>query len=311
MKTAKIATMTIVAMLLASTSFAEGVGGSAGGSVGGSLGSSLGGAHLGSGGTASVGATGGMRETNSNVRVNGDVSNTATTGTSLGRGNNTGAGLNTSLGIGSSSTANVRTAVDANVAAASRARAESAPGSYNTLNGALVSGTNANASGNTNVGSGATRANASLHGTNAAGTNTSLNAGATVSTSTAGLVYKNFDTNGDNQLSEGEFKTSGRTLTSKSFTSLDANHDGMLNATELQTADDLAAKTREHAVTAFSGFDRDGDSRLSRGEYTAAGANLGTSSFSSLDANSDGYISNAELNASAHTKADVRRGYNQ
>jgi Ca2+-binding EF-hand superfamily protein len=124
--------------------------------------------------------------------------------------------------------------------------------------------------------------------------------------------FKRFDLNRDGHLTAKEYAAAragarpGRrpaAAAGRNFRMIDANGDGAISLAELQSA----------RAKQLLGSDRDRDGRISRNEFvafapgtrpTAAAARLArrrAALFASLDANGDGYITRAELDAALKT----------
>jgi Ca2+-binding EF-hand superfamily protein len=115
--------------------------------------------------------------------------------------------------------------------------------------------------------------------------------------------FKALDKNGDGKVSRDEF--TGRPAM---FDRVDANGDGYLEAAEIKALVASAPKQAAAAVTGRPGsrimaMDKDGDGRVSRGEYAGAPA-----VFDRLDSNGDGFLGKEEADDGPRVMLEQLRG---
>lgn len=118
------------------------------------------------------------------------------------------------------------------------------------------------------------------------------------------------DANGDNQVTRAERDA----LRAEEFAFRDRNSDGYLDAQDASPTRQRFAEMREEAGVEREGrraragrmaaVDADGDGRLSRAEFTGAPSPL----FDALDANSDGVVTGAEIDARLEQRREGREG---
>lgn len=107
----------------------------------------------------------------------------------------------------------------------------------------------------------------------------------------------NADANNDGNITREEFLARPTAM----FGRLDANHDGVISATERPQRQDRQARDGERRQRGDRpNPDTNGDGSFSRAEFTAMGAGM----FERLDANSDGRVTQEE----ARAMRDHRRG---
>jgi len=100
------------------------------------------------------------------------------------------------------------------------------------------------------------------------------------------------DLNGDQEIQPQEFRQWVQNFTQGYFNEADTNHDGQLNAGEVNAA--VGSALRLMSQLAFQQFDANSDGQLSRAEYDKALSEPANVAFQVLDANHDGQVSQQE-----------------
>lgn len=105
--------------------------------------------------------------------------------------------------------------------------------------------------------------------------------------------FKLMDANGDAKISRAEHAAASK----KMFAQCDANHDGIVTATEMDAAmaatGQKPAKDEKSSAEKIKVIDQNGDGRLTAAEHETGSEQM----FAKMDINGDGYLSKAECDA--------------
>jgi Ca2+-binding EF-hand superfamily protein len=106
-------------------------------------------------------------------------------------------------------------------------------------------------------------------------------------------MFKSMDTDGDGRISRAEHAAGAK----KTFDKMDANHDGIVTAAEMDASHDMKTDKPEKkgmsSADKIKALDANGDGKLSRAEHEAGSDAM----FTKMDANNDGFLSPAECTA--------------
>jgi|SRR5579875_1956797 len=117
-------------------------------------------------------------------------------------------------------------------------------------------------------------------------------------------LFLELDANHDGAIERDEVPASGRPAFDRLLRRGDDNHNGKLEAEEyramLQDLRSFGEQAKKRAFERFKSMDKDGDGRISRGEFTGP-----RQRFDSLDRDGDGFLTQPEL-AAAPGKAAAK-----
>jgi Ca2+-binding EF-hand superfamily protein len=118
-------------------------------------------------------------------------------------------------------------------------------------------------------------------------------------------LFLQLDANQDGALAKDEVPPSAQPAFERLLKRGDANHNGKLEADEYRTVlldlRDFAERTKEQAARKFQSMDKDGDSKVSRDEFTGPKPR-----FDVLDRNGDGFLTREEFLGGALGKAAAK-----
>lgn len=102
--------------------------------------------------------------------------------------------------------------------------------------------------------------------------------------------FKMMDTDGDGKISRAEHAAAAKQM----FDQCDANHDGIVTATEMDAATakkgEKLAKDDKTSAEKIQMIDQNGDGKLTAAEHAAGSDKM----FAKMDKNGDGFLSKAE-----------------